>query len=108
MDSGARYIPRSFRLHITTLAGCLVPPRRASAGLSFLLTTLIAWVYALMVGGNTPVLRRRRVTLEDWRYIYRTPQILNLLAAVAIAFLIADPDQLFDPASISFQSCCAH
>ncbi|MBK5291534.1 MAG: DNA internalization-related competence protein ComEC/Rec2 [Acidobacteriia bacterium] len=89
-------------LHITTLAGCflfLFRLVRVSPGLSFVLTTLIAWVYALMAGGNTPVLRAAAgLTLYTVaRYFYRTPQVLNLLAAIAIAFLIADPEQLFDP-----------
>lgn len=89
-------------LHITTLAGCflfLFRLVRISAGLSLLLTTVIAWVYSLMVGGNTPVLRAAAgLTLYTLaRYFYRRPQVLNLLAAVAIVFLIQDPEQLFDP-----------
>jgi competence protein ComEC len=76
---------------------CFVPQSAAMA-----LTVVAAWVYALVTGWQTPCVRSAAgLTLFlIASYFYRRKRPLNLLAAVAIGYLLADPRQLFDP---SFQ-----
>ena len=76
---------------------CLVPP-----GIAMLLTVLASWLYAVVTGWQAPVIRSAAgLTLfMIGRHFYRDRRIMNLLAAVAIAFLVIDPGQLFEP---SFQ-----
>ncbi len=64
------------------------------------ITAAAAWLYAAVSGGNTPVLRAAGgFTLYlAARYFSRRPRLLNLLGGVAFVFLIADPEQLFEPA----------
>ncbi len=88
-------------LHITVLAAfllfllrvCCVPELGALA-----LTAAAAWLYALVSGSNAPALRAAGgFTLYVLaRYFYRRGRFLNLLAAAAIVYLIADPGQLFE------------
>ena len=56
------------------------------------------WLYALVAGWGAPCVRSAAgLTLfAIARYFYRERRPLNLLAAVAIGFLLLDPDQLFD------------
>jgi competence protein ComEC len=72
---------------------CLVPESVAMA-----LTAMAAWLYALMTGWGAPCVRSAAgLTLfMIARYFYRERRPLNLLAAVALGFLIFDPDQLFE------------
>ncbi len=91
--------------HVAVLTGfflfclrlCFVPPSLAT-----LLTALAAWLYAVVTGWQTPCVRSAAgLTLFlVAAYFYRRKRPLNLLAAVAIVYLLADPRQLFDP---SFQ-----
>jgi competence protein ComEC len=76
---------------------CFVPQSMAT-----LLTVLAAWLYALVTGWQTPCVRSAAgLTLFLVAgYFFRRKRPLNLLAAVAIVYLLADPRQLFDP---SFQ-----
>src|SRR5260221_2863075 len=76
---------------------CFVPQMVA---LTF--TAMASWLYALVTGWQAPVIRSAAgLTLFlIGSYFYRQRRILNLLAAVAIAFLLVDPQQLFEP---SFQ-----
>lgn len=76
---------------------CFVPVSAAT-----LLTVLAAWLYALVTGWQTPCVRSAAgLTLFLIAgYFYRRKRPLNLLAAVAIVYLLAQPRQLFDP---SFQ-----
>ena len=76
---------------------CFVPEEAALA-----LTVAAAWLYALVTGWQAPCVRSAAgMTLFlIGRYFYRERRILNLLAAVAIGYLVCDPDQLFEP---SFQ-----
>ncbi len=64
------------------------------------ITTAAAWMYACVSGGATPALRAAgALTLYlVARYFSRRTRVLNLIAAVALVFLIADPAQLFEPA----------
>lgn len=72
---------------------CFVPE-----GPALFITAGVMWLYALVAGWGTPCVRSAAgLTLFSIaRYFYRERRPLNLLAAVAIAFLLLDPDQLFD------------
>ncbi len=76
---------------------CFVPQMMALT-----LTAMASWLYALVTGWQAPVIRSAAgLTLFlVGSYFFRRRRILNLLAAVAIAFLVLDPQQLFEP---SFQ-----
>ncbi len=72
---------------------CFVPE---SAALT--ITSAAAWLYALVSGWGAPCVRSAAgLTLfMIGRYFYRSRRPLNLLAAVAIGFLLLDPGQLFE------------
>jgi competence protein ComEC len=72
---------------------CFVPE-----SIAMLLTVMAAWLYALMTGWGAPCVRSAAgLTLfMICSYFYRERRSLNLLAAVALGFLILDPEQLFD------------
>ncbi len=72
---------------------CAVP-RNAAIGL----TIVAAWFYAGVTGWSEPVLRSASgITLFGvGRYFFREGRLLNILAAIAILFLVVDPAQLFD------------
>lgn len=100
-------------LHVAVLAAFLlllmriacVPPAAA-----MLLTTLAGWVYALVAGWQAPVVRAAAgfTLFAIAKWWYRKPRVLNLLAAVAIGFLLFDPEQLFDASfQLSFLSVAA-
>ncbi len=67
-------------------------------GVAIWLTIAAAWLYAGITGCQSPVLRSATgMTLYGiGRCFYRDGRILNILAGVAILFLVADPEQLFD------------
>jgi competence protein ComEC len=87
--------------HVAVLAGfflfllriCFVPESAA-----LFLTVLAAWLYALVTGWQAPCVRSAAgLTLfMIGGYFFRERRVMNLLAAVALGFLILDPDQLFD------------
>ena len=100
-------------LHITVLAAfllfllrlCFLPEIWALA-----ITAAGAWLYALVSGCNAPALRAAGgFTLYlAARYFYRRGRVLNLLAAVAIVYLVCDPGQLFEPGfQLSFLAVAA-
>ena len=62
------------------------------------LTVAAAWLYALVTGCGSPCVRSAAgLTLFTiGRYFYRERRPLNLLAAVAVGFLLIDPAQLFE------------
>ena len=72
---------------------CFVPE-----SVALLITVLAAWLYALVTGWQAPCVRSAAgLTLfMIGGYFYRERRIMNLLAAVALGFLLLDPDQLFD------------
>ena len=87
--------------HVAVLAGLLVAflrlcavPRAAAlaAGVA------VAWLYSGVAGWQAPVLRSAiGMTLFGFgRIFYREGRLLNILAAVAILFLLYDPVELFD------------
>ena len=69
-----------------------------NGSLALALTAAAAWLYALVSGWGAPCVRSAAgLTLAmaaGWVYRERRP--LNLLAAVALGFLILDPDQMFE------------
>ena len=72
---------------------CFVPH-----SVAIFLTVLAAWLYALVTGWQAPCVRSAAgLTLFMIAgYFYRERRVLNLLAAVALGFLVFDPEQLFD------------
>jgi len=97
-------------LHVTLAAGCvLLLVRLAGLGPGWTLwaASLTAWLYAFLAGANTPVVRAAAgLTLflaGGW--FYRRRRLLNVLAAVALGFLLLDPEQIFDASfQLSFLS----
>ena len=88
-------------LHITVLAAflllllrlCFIPEMTALA-----ITASGAWLYALVSGMNAPSIRAAAgfTLYVVARYFYRRGRLMNLLAAIAIAYLVGDPSQLFE------------
>jgi competence protein ComEC len=88
-------------LHVTVLAAfllfllrvCFIPELHALA-----ITASGTWLYALISGCNAPAVRAAAgfSLYLIARYFYRRRQVLNLLAAVAVIYLICDPGQLFE------------
>jgi len=88
-------------LHITILAAfllfllrlCFLPEITALA-----ITASGAWLYALVSGWNAPAIRAAGgfTLYVVARYFYRRGRLLNLLAAIAIVYLLWDPGQLFE------------
>ena len=72
---------------------CFVPE-----SLALLTTVLACWLYALVTGFQAPGVRSAAgLTLfMICGHLYRRRRALNLLAAVALGFLVLDPEQLFD------------
>jgi len=72
---------------------CFIPRTPAQ-----LLTVLASWLYALVTGWQAPVVRSAAgfSLFMIGRLFYRESRIMNLLAAVAIGFLVLDPEQIFD------------
>lgn len=100
-------------LHITVLAAfllfllrlCFLPEIPALT-----LTASVAWLYAMISGWNAPAIRAAGgFTLYVFaRYFYRRTRLLNLLAFVAIVYLVIDPGQLFEAGfQLSFLSVAA-
>gem|GEM_PF-235074 len=100
-------------LQISVLAAVFLFMLRLCAlpqALSLTLTAATAWLYAAACGADPPVLRAAAgfTLFALARALYRRVRLLNLLAAVAIAFLLADPQQLLDPSfQLSFLAVAA-
>jgi len=87
--------------HVAVLAAVLLFFLRICAvpnGIAAALTIAAAWLYAGITGWQAPVLRSAAgMTLYGvGRLFYREGRLLNILAAVAFAFVVAEPEQLFD------------
>jgi competence protein ComEC len=100
-------------VHVTVLAGvllfllrlCSLPQIPALA-----ITAVAAWLYALVSGMSAPVVRAAGgfTLFLVARFFFRRTRILNLLAAIASAYLLWDPDQLVDASfQLSFLSVAA-
>jgi len=100
-------------LHLGVLAAVVVLLLRScllSEAAALFLATAFAWTYAVLVGGQAPVMRAATgLTLYACgRFLYRRTRPLNLLAAAAIVLLAADPGQLFEASfQLSFLSVAA-
>jgi competence protein ComEC len=100
-------------VHVTVLAGvllfllrmCAIPELAALA-----VTAAAAWLYALVSGLSAPVVRAAGgfTLFLIARFLFRRTRIMNLLAAVALAYLMWDPAALFDASfQLSFLSVAA-
>src|SRR5271154_2928141 len=97
-------------VHVTVLAGvllfllrwCALPEIPALA-----ITAAGAWLYALVSGLSAPVVRAAggfSLYLVA-RFFFRRGRVMNLLAAIALVYLLWDPGQLFD-ASFQLSFLC--
>lgn len=99
--------------HITLVCGLLLLWRRFfgyGSRTVLCASALLAWLYALVAGGDAPVLRSAAgfSLFALCSLLARRTRILNLLAAVVLAFLLADPKQLFDASfQLSFLAVAA-
>ncbi len=72
--------------------------------------TLVSWLYAIISGFSSPVVRAAGgfTVFLMASYCFRKTRILNVLAVVGLAYLLLDPDVLFDPSfQLSFLSAAA-
>jgi len=72
--------------------------------------TVACWLYAFISGMSSPVVRAAGgfTLFLIASYCFRRTRILNILGAVALIYLLFDPDQLFDPSfQLSFLSAAA-
>ncbi|HEY7302837.1 MAG TPA: ComEC/Rec2 family competence protein [Bryobacteraceae bacterium] len=72
--------------------------------------TLSCWLYAIISGLSSPVVRAAGgfTVFLIASYCFRRTRILNVLALVGLAYLLFDPDELFDPSfQLSFLSAAA-
>jgi competence protein ComEC len=87
--------------HVAVLAAVLLFFLRICAvprGVAIFLTILAAWLYAGVTGWQAPVLRSAAgMSLYGiGRIFFREGRLLNILAAVALLFIVVDPEQLYD------------
>ncbi len=100
-------------LHVAVLAGVLLFLLRfcfVAEIPALIMTALAAWLYALVSGWSAPVVRAAGgfTLFLVARYFYRRGRVLNILAAVALAFLCSDPKQMFDASfQLSFLAVAA-
>ena len=99
--------------HVAVLAGVLLTLLRlvgVGEMTSLLTAALAAWLYAL-VSGFTPPVARAAGGFSLYliaRFFFRRGRVLNLLAAVAIVFLLWDPGEFADASfQLSFLSVAA-
>ena len=100
-------------VHVTVLAGVLLfllrscgVPELAALGIA----AAASWLYALVSGLSAPVVRAAGgfTLFLIARFLFRRTRVMNLLAAVVIAYLFWDPDALFDASfQLSFLSVAA-
>ena len=100
-------------LHISLIAGTLLWLLRrvfAPVWVRLVVSGTAAWAYTLIAGGDAPVLRAAvgfslvLVAIS----VHRRARVLNLLAAVAMLFLVIDPGQLFEASfQLSFAAVAA-
>ncbi len=100
-------------VHVTVLAGVLLILLRMCAVpelVALAMTAAAAWMYALVSGLSAPVVRAAGgfTLFLIARFLFRRTRIMNLLAAVALAYLMWDPAALFDASfQLSFLSVAA-
>ncbi len=97
-------------LHVMVLAGVLLFLLRLCALPEFsalAITAVAAWLYALIAGFSAPVVRAS-AGLSLYivaRFFFRRGRTMNLLAAIALVYLLWDPGQLFE-ASFQLSFMC--
>ena len=77
---------------------------------SLTVAALACWLYALVTGMSAPVVRAAGgfTLFLLASYLFRRVRIVNALAAVGLAYLAFDPEELFDPSfQLSFLSAAA-
>ena len=77
---------------------------------SLALAALSCWMYALVTGMSAPVVRAAGgfTLFLMASYLFRRVRIVNALAVVGFAYLLFDPEELFDPSfQLSFLSAAA-
>ncbi|MBI1898740.1 MAG: ComEC/Rec2 family competence protein [Acidobacteria bacterium] len=100
-------------LHLTFIAGAILLLARLLMlpyNWALTATALAAWLYVFLAGCQPPVLRAAGgfTLFLIARLFYRRGRLLNLLAATAVAFLLADPGQLFEASfQLSFLAVAA-
>lgn len=99
--------------HVAVLAGVLLFLLRICALPeipALTLTSCAAWIYALVTGFSPPV-GRAAIGFTLYliaRHLFRRGRVINLLAAVAIAYMLTDPEELLDASfQLSFLSVAA-
>jgi competence protein ComEC len=96
--------------HVAVIAGVILLFLRACGAppmFGVIATLLVAWLYAGITGWQAPVLRSAAgmTIFGIGRFFYRDGRLLNVLAAVALMFVIIDPEQLPDASfQLSFLS----
>jgi competence protein ComEC len=87
--------------HVAVVAGVLLFLLRicfvSRVPATFILV-LAAWAYAILTGWQAPVIRSAAgmSLFAIGGLVFRQRRLLNILAAVALLFLLIDPDQIFD------------
>ncbi|HVP00650.1 MAG TPA: DNA internalization-related competence protein ComEC/Rec2 [Bryobacteraceae bacterium] len=89
--------------HVTILAGVLLLLLRVcmmGEMPALAITCAAAWLYSLVSGMHPPVIRAAAgfTMYAAARFYYRRGRVLNILAAIAIVYLLYDPAELFDAA----------
>jgi competence protein ComEC len=77
---------------------------------SLAVAVLVSWMYALITGMSAPVVRAAGgfTLFLAASFLFRRVRIINALAVIGFAYLLFDPDQLFDPSfQLSFLSAAA-
>lgn len=87
--------------HVAVLAGFLMLVLRLCfirRDAALLLTALALWLYAVVTGWQSPCVRSAAgfTLFAAGSYFFRRRRVLNILAAVAIGFLVLDPEQMFE------------
>ena len=87
--------------HVAVLAGFLMLLLRlcfVRRDAAWLATAAALWLYALVTGWQSPCVRSAAgfTLFAIGSYVFRRRRVLNILAAVAIGFLVLDPEQMFE------------
>jgi competence protein ComEC len=87
--------------HVAVLAAFLMLVLRLCwlrRDLALLVTAACLWLYALVTGWGAPCVRCAAgfTLFAIGSYFFRRRRLLNIVAAVAIAFLVLDPEQMFE------------
>lgn len=88
-------------LHVTTLSTVILLLFRLFPGhplVRFVVTSALVWLYALLCGGEAPVVRAAGGTMIFLLggIFHRRANLVNLLALTGLFFLCIDPQQLFE------------